>query len=174
MLGLCLCQIQRREQLLQTLANHFNLLLGIIEPVQHQQTFLEWITKRLAAMMQHIFHSTKVHNPKSHFSAANFDEPDKILAIRMLQSDQMIDIVVFCGFEVTFDVHLVAVLKFHGSVGVEDFTHVKGQVFHLLWAFAFLEDECFGCETLLLWIRLLMTSVFFLHYNQNIPYDLQL
>lgn len=125
-------------------------------------------------MMQHIFHPTKVHNPESHFPTTNLDEPDKILAIGMLESDQMVDVVVLGSFEVAFDVHLVTVLEFHRSVGVEDFTHVKSQVFHLLWAFAFLEDECFGCETLLLWIRLLMTSIFFLHNSKNIPYDLQL
>ena len=79
-----LCQIQRREKFLQTLTNHLNLLLGIIEPVQHQQTFLKTVAKRLPTMMQHILHPAKIDDSESHLTTTNLDEPDKILAIGML------------------------------------------------------------------------------------------
>lgn len=74
----------------------------------------------------------------------------------------MINVIILGCFEVTFDVHLIGVFEFHGSVGVETFTQVVGQVFELLGTFAALEDEGLGRQALLLGVRLLVGTNFFL------------
>ena len=125
-------------------------------------------------MFDYFFHSTKINDSECHLSSSNFDKSDVFSIVEILYSNEMINIVIFGCFKITFDGYFVSILEFHGSVWIKAFSDVKSEILQLFRTFSFFEDECFGCEALLLCVRLLMASYFFLDKIKRLLCDLQL